>query len=222
MRAHSRAYLLALFVVVIAGAWLLLGGDDRPLDVQRNEAGAAARSRRPHYVTPEQLQASNAKLENVVADLSMTTSDSRALSWSALSDGAPVVLVFVKKGCPCSIEFAPYFQQVAARYRGSVRFADVIDGDTARAGRWKREHDVPYTVIADAEQHIIRRFGAENGGYVALLARDGQIDRFWPGFSRDALSELGARIAQLTGRSEQRLDPGSLPAALTSGCPFVL
>ena len=220
MPARPLLLIPGLLVALIAGAWQMFGRDERPRQAPANADDAEARARTPHYVTPKQLQASNAMVERVVDDLTATTSDGRSLRWSELSDGAPVVLVFVKRGCPCSIEFAPYFQQVAARYRDAVRFADVIDADVARAARWKHEHDVAYTVLADADQRLIQRFGAANGAYVALLTPEGQIDKFWPGFSREALREMGARIAVLTGRPPQALEVGGLPAALTSGCPF--
>lgn len=218
MLLRSRAAILALLVALVGGAWLLL--DDADRQILANAPDSTARTQQPHYVTPQQLKASNAMVDGVVDGLTVTTSDGSSLGWSELSDGAPVVLIFVKQGCPCSIEFAPHFQQVEATYRGAVRFADVIDADVARAGRWKHDHDVAYTVLSDADRKLIRRFGAKNGAYVALLSPDGRIDRFWPGFSRDALRELVGRIAVLTGRTPRAVDPGDLPAALTSGCPF--
>lgn len=131
-----------------------------------------------------------------------------------------MVLVFIKHGCPCSIEFEPYFHRVAQVYRGVVRFAGVIDADLDASRRYAAEQHVPYPVFADADRKIIRRFGAKNGCYVSLLTPEGVIDGYWPGSSADALQELGRRIAKLTHVEERSLDVTGMPKALTSGCHF--
>ncbi len=72
-----------------------------------------------HYVTPRQLIASNAMTDQNLADLEATGHDGVRRSWAELSGGEPVVLVFVKQGCPCNVEFDPYFRRVERLYRGA-------------------------------------------------------------------------------------------------------
>lgn len=175
-----------------------------------------------HYVGPEQLAQTNSMLDLVVKDIEATASDGRHLGWSELSGGLPVVMVFIKNGCPCSIEFEPYFHRVEEAYRGVVRFVGIIDADVTSARRYASEQHVPYPVLADAERKIIRRFRAKNGCYVAVLTADGVIDGYWPGSSEDALRELGQRIAKSTATAERPLDVSGMPKALTTGCHFSL
>jgi peroxiredoxin len=172
------------------------------------------------YVSPRQLAASNTMVRRVVDGLAVTTADGRRLEWPALSGGAAVVVIFVKQGCPCSREFEPYFHRLYEAYRGTTRFIAVTDGDASIARRYAEESSVPYPVIADPDEEIIRRFEAKNGGYAALLDPQGTIVGFWPGFSADAMSELGRRISVLANVEERPVATAGLPKHLTSGCPF--
>jgi peroxiredoxin len=175
---------------------------------------------RRHYVTPAQLQASNALVRRTIDDVVATTADGHPMSWSALSDGHPALLVFIKNGCPCSVELEPYFHRLYEAYRGAVRFFGVIDGDAATARRYATTNSVPYPVMADPDERVIDRFGAKNGGYAALLDSEGVIAGFWPGFSEEAMSELGRRMSRLVGVGERPIETAGLPKNLTSGCPF--
>ena len=176
--------------------------------------------RAPHYVGVPQLLESNAMIDRVVAGLEVSTSEGERWTWEQLSGGLPVVMVFVKRGCPCSMEFEPHFHEVERAYQGRVRLVDVIDADQTEARRYAARQNVPYPVLADPDLQIIQRFGAKNGAYVALLSPDGHVVGFWPGSSKDAMRDLGSRVAEVTGSAEQSLDVTQLPAAMTSGCSF--
>src|SRR5262249_23516488 len=65
-----------------------------------------------HYVGPRQLAESNAMVSRSVDGFAVTGHDGRQLSWDDLSAGQPVVLIFIKEGCPCSIQVEPFFQRV--------------------------------------------------------------------------------------------------------------
>jgi hypothetical protein len=173
-----------------------------------------------HYVTPSQLAASNAMVRRVVDDFAVTSAGGQRLDWPALSGGEAVVVVFVKNGCPCSVEFEPYFHRLFEAYRDTTRFIGVIDGDPSTARRYAETNSVPYPVIADPEKRLIGRFEARNGGYAALLAPEGTVVGFWPGFSQGAMSDLGRRISVLARVAERPIDTAGLPRNLTTGCPF--
>jgi hypothetical protein len=142
------------------------------------------------------------------------------MNWAVLSEGRPVLLVFIKNGCPCSVEFERYFHRLYEVYRGTTRFFGIIDGDPPIAGRYAATNSVPYPVIADPDAHLIGRFGAKNGGYAALLDAEGVVAGFWPGFSEEAMSDLGRRISRLAGVVERPIETAGLPRSLTTGCPF--
>jgi peroxiredoxin len=193
---------------------------DATSEVETSRAQSLAHARENHFVAPRQLADSNAMIDRAVNDFRAVDQDGRSLDWNELSGGRPVVLVFVKHGCPCSGTFEPFFQRVERLYHGVVRFADVIDGPTESAPQHAAEHQTPYPVLSDPERGLIRRFQAKNGGYFVLLTPNGVIDGCWPGCSRETLQELGRRIAQRVGLEERPLDVFEMPRALTTGCPF--
>ncbi len=155
-----------------------------------------------------------------IESLEAVAQDGRRLIWDRLSEGRPVVLLFVKEGCPCNVEFEPFIRRLERLYGESVRFAGVIDAGPEAARRYAEETHVARPILADPDRRIIGRFRAENGGYIALLTPAGVIDGLWPGCSADGMKELGRRIAQLAGLEERPLDVSDMPGPLTTGCPF--
>jgi peroxiredoxin len=210
---------LAVLAIVSSRIWP--GRSDGSGSHQGSRIKAIVREERTiHYVTPRQVAKSNAMVRQAVTGVDATDQEGTRRDWSAISGGQPVVLVFVKEGCPCNVEFEPFFQRVEHLYRGKVRFAAVIDGDDAAARAYAAELKTPYPVLADPNRELIRRFKAENGGYVALLTSDATIDGVWPGCSADGLRDLGRRIARLSGVQERPLDTSGMPGPLITGCPF--
>jgi hypothetical protein len=190
-------------------------------EMEKSPPQAAADRPGTHYVTPRQLADANAMLDRNSGEvLQGIGPDSRALGWDELSGGRPVVLVFLKDGCPCSATFAPFIQRVERLYRGTVHFAGVMDAPVETTRRYATEWQLPYPILADPDRRLIRRFQAKNGGYVVLLTPAGVMDGCWPGWSGHVMQELGRRIARLAGVEERPLDVAGMPAALTAGCPF--
>jgi peroxiredoxin len=177
-------------------------------------------AREKHYVSPRQLADSNSMVQRQAGDFRATAQDRRRMDWDDLSGGRPVVLIFIKEGCPCSVEVEPFFQRLEKLYASEVRFAGVIDAGTEVAARYAIEQGVTHPILADPERRLIGRFRAKNGCYVVLLTPGGVIDGFWPGCSADTMRQLGRRIAGLAGVEECSLDVSGMPASLTTGCPF--
>jgi hypothetical protein len=137
-----------------------------------------------------------------------------------MSEARPLVLVFIRRDCPCNVEFEPFFHRLADRYRDVAEFAGVIDAGPDAAFAYATANKTPYRVFADPDRAIIDRFEAKNGGYVALLRPEGAIDTLWPGCSAEMIRELGRRIAELGSVTERSIDVAGMPGALTTGCPF--
>lgn len=213
--------ILAVLACAIAG-WRSLSPPREPIvEGQSPSLGpASGKDRVVHYVTPRQLLASNAVTGMSAAGLSARGNDGADHTWADLSEGGPLVLVFVKDGCPCNADFEPFFRRVERLYGDGARFASVIDGDAEAARAYADELRVPHPVLADPDCALIRKFRAENGGYVALFAKDGELAGFWPGCSADGLRDLGGRIARLVGIEERLLDTSDMPGPLITGCPF--
>jgi peroxiredoxin len=211
------AALVAVLLAGWAGIFWLAG---------RGSAGLPSSSRPrlhpsdKHFVTPQQLVASGALSEQSLGSMTVVGHDGKRREWKDLAPGRPLVVVFIKRGCPCSVEFEPFFHRLAGAWQESVRLIDVIDGDVETARRYAEVNRVPYLVLADPQRQVISRFGAKNGAYVALVRPDGILDTLWPGCSSEMMLELNRRIASFAGKEEKRLDTSGLPTALTTGCPF--
>jgi peroxiredoxin len=212
-----------LFGLLIAGWCGLLsiwfGGHARSTALRPSRPEKPTREK--HYVTMEQLTASGAWRDQRVESFSARAHDGTRLESKDLEGKRPAVLVFIKTDCPCSVEFEPFFHRLEHRYRGKVRFFGVIDAGLDVARRYALTNKVPYPVLADPKRSIIKRFKAENGGYVVLLKPTGVVDTLWPGCSVEMMRELGRRIAALAGVEERPLGVARMPTVLTTGCPFV-
>jgi peroxiredoxin len=215
--------ILAAFAVVTLAMWAtipLTSGEG----LQREKPNTPGHVSGPetHYVTPRQLADSNALYSRSIDVFDTIGLDGRSMTWSDLSGGQPLVLVFIKKGCPCSVRFEGHLQQVERLYRGAVRFAGVIDASAEEAQRYATQLQVSHPILADPQRRIIRHFQVMNGGYAVLLTPDREIAGFWPGWCADTFRDLGKRISELAGRKECPLDVSGMPGALTTGCPFEL
>lgn len=173
-----------------------------------------------HYVTPQQLIAAGKMSSRHFGSITLMAHDGRQREWSDLAGGQPVVIVFIKQGCPCNIDLEPFFHRLYQAYQGFVRFVGVIDGDLETAHSYAAANRVPYLVLADHDQVLISRFRVENGAYVALMTPTGVLDTLWPGCSVEMMRDLSRRIAALAEVEEQPVATSGLPVVLTTGCPF--
>jgi hypothetical protein len=137
-----------------------------------------------------------------------------------MSGSRPLVLVFIKRDCPCNVEFEPFLNRLEAQYRDVAHFAGVIDSDLGAARSYVLTNRLSHRVLADPQRLLIERFEARNGGYVALLRPEGEVDTLWPGWSAEMIGQLGQRIAALAGVTERPVDIAGIPRVLTTGCPF--
>jgi hypothetical protein len=193
----------------------------------RAEVGSSARPEIPskpaitrHYVTPLELAECGAWADRRVEPFSAMAHDGARFTWPGVGQTRPLVLVFIKRDCPCSVEFEPFFHRLEERYRDVADFVGVIDAGADLARTYAGVNMVPYRVLADPDQTIITRFGAKSGGYVALLGSGGEVDTLWPGCSAEMMRELGRRLATLGATAERPIDVAEMPKILTTGCPF--
>lgn len=187
------------------------------------EVFGPTRTRPPssHIVTKKMADSSRSMLERTAASFETVDADGRFYKLSELCGRGPVVLTFVKNGCPCSEAAQPFFNQVQAAYPGAGFFG-VIEAASDTATRWATRFHVTYPLLLDPDSRIIRDYGVENSAYVVLVDRQGRIRKHWPGYSVGMLRELGATLAELTGCPEHPLDVSDAPDEEYSGCPFDL
>ncbi|MDB5350928.1 MAG: resA 17 [Planctomycetota bacterium] len=173
-----------------------------------------------HKVTPAMLVAAEARAKRPAPPFEMIASDGTACDLAKMAKDGPIVLVFIKDGCPCSVSAEAYFNQLHAAYRGRIRFVGVIDGDRKLARKWGALNGVPFPILPDPKLTLMQSYGATNSAYVALIDRDGQIEEFWPGYSASMLHDLNAKMAKLAGLDPETVETPDAPEDLYSGCPF--
>jgi hypothetical protein len=218
MRRSIPRILAVCAAVAWAALWWLtdLGTDAS----SSRQPGVPRPASQKHYVTPAQLAESGALAERKVRSFAAVAHDGTVFTWSGMSGTRPLVLVFIRRDCPCNVELEPFFHRLAGRYRDVAEFAGMIDAGADAALAYATANKTPYRVLADPDRAIIDRFEAKNGGYVALLRPEGAIDTLWPGCSAEMMRELGRRIAELGAVTERSIDVAGMPGALTTGCPF--
>jgi hypothetical protein len=217
-----RSTILPIITVAAAGAWAALlwltsrDGNDVP---QRGLVSAKPAVEK-HFVTPKQLVECGALAETRVKPFTALAHDGAAFAWPGVGRARPLVLVFIKRNCPCSVEFEPFFHRLAEQYCDAADFVGVIDAGTDVARAYVVTNKVPYRVLADPDRAIVAQFDAKNGGYVALLGADSHLYTLWPGCSAEMMRALGRRIAALRALPERPFDVTGMPKVLTTGCPF--
>jgi peroxiredoxin len=204
----------------VAWAALLWLPDRGGNQIPAGEVASARPTVTKHLVTPDQLLECGALAERRIEPFSAVTHDGTRFTWPAADQARPLVLVFIKRGCPCNVDFEPFFHRLAEQYRGTAEFAGVIDATADEARAYAAANKVPYPVLADPNRAIIARFEAKHGGYVALLDASGRLDTLWPGWSAEMMRALGRRIAANGDVTERPLEVSDMPNVLTTGCPF--
>ncbi|RUL86310.1 peroxiredoxin family protein [Tautonia sociabilis] len=193
---------------------------------ERAEAGRGQRvvvgvlTDEEHRVTPEMERESREKAGSPAPAFRAVDQDGEPVDSEAMVGDRPVLLVFIKDGCPCSTSAEPFYARLHDSYGDAARFFGVIDGDRSVAARWVSDHGTPYPVLADPELEIVRAFGVSNSAYVALISPGGTIEALWPGYSEGILRDISARLAGLTGRPEAEVGASEAPELPYSGCPF--
>ncbi|WP_165067820.1 peroxiredoxin family protein [Paludisphaera rhizosphaerae] len=174
-----------------------------------------------HLVTKEMADASRAMVSRPAPPFVASALNGDRVELAERLRRGPVVLTFIKAGCPCSEAAQPFFNQLDKAYPG-VEFLGVVDVEGGPAQRWAERLRIAYPMLTDPDLKIVRDYGVENSAYVVVIDRQGRIVKHWPGYSTGMLRELGATLAALSGTAEQPLDVSQAPDEEYSGCPFDL
>jgi peroxiredoxin len=219
VRITWQIYIYVLCLACGIGAFLSIRSGALKLATEQKRPSAIEEEK--HKVSPEMLRDAEALEQQNAFNFHASASDGQTYVLADELKHGPVVLVFIKDGCPCSVSAEIHFNDLHAAYRGHVRFFGVIDGDRDLATAWSVRNAVPFPILLDPQGELVRQYRAPNSAYLALVDTRGKIDSFWPGYSSAMLEALNARIATLSGRPEPTIDTSQAPAELYSGCPFL-
>lgn len=174
-----------------------------------------------HPVTPQMLMETSAKSNLRVPEVDRKDVYGKSVLIGAASAAKPQFVLFIKQGCPCSVDAQPYFNKLSQKYKNSVDFYGVMDASPALVKKYSTEMQVPFPVLDDADLKVIHGFGAKASVYSALVARNGHIVKMWPGYSDTMLQEINAAVAMAAGVSVTPFTPAYAPTTQTSGCTFL-
>jgi peroxiredoxin len=211
-----------IYLGLVAGLWLVVRGQRPTAPAAETEAASAQAIAPPekHRVTAEMAATAGRSDGASAISFQAKDADERTRSLFDLAASRPLVMVFIKDGCPCSESVQTFLNRLHAQYGEACNFVGVIDGDAARARRWGTANHVSYPILQDPALDIVHGYKVESSAYVVLIAPGGRIVKMWPGYSGEMLRELGQRIARLTGRPEQLLAASEAPNELYTGCPY--
>jgi len=175
-----------------------------------------------HVASPEMIRQAGERADRPAPPFSGTDGQGGAHDSRTMFGHRPVVLVFIKNGCPCSVSAQPFFDKIAKAFGDDTSFLGVIDGTSETARAWGEKYRVRIPILADPDVRIVRDYGAESSVYVVLIGQDGNMARVWPGHSREMLRELVSLLEARTGRKVGAIDFDDAPRDLMAGCPFDL
>jgi len=132
----------------------------------------------------------------------------------------PQFLLFILDTCPCSIDAQPIFNQFSKHWDKKVEFLGVINVDAKKGRAWSSDFRPAFPVVPDPKLEIIHAYEARQSVYSALIAKNGEIVKLWPGYSADMLQEMNRAMAQEVGEAPRPFDTQYAPKDKTSGCVF--
>lgn len=175
----------------------------------------------PKHPVTEQMELETRALANMApGKISLLDQDGQSHTLASEDSPRPQYVLFIKDGCPCSIEAQPIFNKLAKKFQGKVDFLGIIDVDLVKAKKYATDYKAAFPVLVDPDQKFIGAMKAKASVYNGLLARNGHLVRFWPGYSRDLLAEINETLAKAAGIPATKYDPEYAPVRKTSGCSF--
>lgn len=209
---------MVLLAIAVAGAGFFLVR--ARMDARIRQLGLSDPEAKKHLVTEPMTKNAASFQDKPAPAVELTDSAGKPVSLRELTKAKPVVLYFVKDGCPCSETYEPFLQELARNYADVVTVLAVIDGTRETAQAWSSRFVLPYRIANDPTSETMARWGATNSAYTALVDREGKLVAYWPGYSRWMLEELSQKISEIAGVPRRRLAILDAPSQLYTGCSF--
>lgn len=168
-----------------------------------------------HNVTAQMELESKAKVNRVAPTFERVDPFGKKVSVGA--GARPQMVLFIKKGCPCSFDAQPLFNKLALKYKDKVDFVGVIDKG---ARDWSNQLSVVFPVVEEPSLGLMKAYDARSSVYSALVARNGHIVKMWPGYSANWLKEINGLLAKASATKPTPFDPEYAPQTKAAGCPF--
>lgn len=210
--------LLGLVVLVLVGVGFFMYRAKTEADLRRS--GLADPDEKKHLVTEPMTKKAQARESKTAPDFDLPDTNGKTISLKQLYSEKPVVIYFIKEGCPCSETYEPFIQEFARNYLDVAHFVGVMDGNQDVIKAWSSRFVDPYPILGDPSNKTMNDWEATNSAFTALVDKNGVIVAYWPGYSRWMLEELSEKLSAMTNVPRRRLAILDAPSQLYTGCSF--
>lgn len=130
----------------------------------------------------------------------------------------PAVILTMLHDCPCTMEAQPIFNDLYAAFGSKVPFYGLCKDKPAEVKRFIELFKVQFPVLIDAQKKTLKELEATRSVYIALIGKDGDIEKVWPGYDRMMIADLATRLSNLSGLPIPPLVMNTVPNKPTAGC----
>lgn len=151
------------------------------------------------------------KVGDKAPEFSTLGSDGKTHTLSALSKGGPVLLYFIKIGCPVNHRAIPYFEKLRKAYQGKATIVGVIDGSAADAKEWLKTYKSDMRLLLDPDLKIVRSYDAQYSPW-AVAVDKGKVSNIFEGGSPKLLQQMNTFMATAAKMPREKLDFAGAPS----------
>jgi peroxiredoxin len=215
---HIRQIALPISIALFcAGLFLYFGA--RPKQ-SAQDLGIDFTQPPKHPITSDMVAKANLMARKTAPAFHVADVKGNPLAISGSNLSRPQLVLFILDSCPCSIDAQPLFNSFAKHWAGKVDFIGVINADAKKGRGWASDYRAGFPVVPDPKLEIIHAYKAQQSVYSALVSKQGEIVKLWPGYSSDMMQEMNRLIAAEVGEPVRPFDTQYAPKDKTSGCYF--
>lgn len=151
------------------------------------------------------------KVGDKAPDISAKGTDGKTHTLKSLTEKGPVVLYFIKIGCPVNHRAAPHFDKISRAYKGKATMVGIINGNVADGKEWLERYKSDFLILEDPNIKTIRAYGAEYSPW-AIAVEDGKVAKIMEGGSPTELTQINGFMAKAAKVPEAKLAWTGAPA----------
>ncbi len=172
---------------------------------------------RRHPAPPTDLQAVNRHIgQSIAGDMLQELNGNSSPARLPLK-GKPLVLVFFRHDCDCSLEFARYFWAAMNTSKIKTDWYFVFPDTSEQISGFISKAGLSLPALRDPDSRLAQRLGIAKSGCFILVDPQGKVSAIWPGVSLEGLRDLFSRLS-LPARLPAGLS--GIPQSPTAGCPL--
>lgn len=157
---------------------------------------------------------------NLVPEFRQEASNGVVMTEMSLTE-RPVIVVFLKDGCPANPGAAVVLNDLQGQLGESVQIVGFLNADLASAKALVDAHELKFPVIPDAELKVTDGFGAESSLRFTIVAtkQEARWPILWDGLSNENL-QAGIEVIRRHGHEVPEVNLSAMGQRVLRGCMF--